>query len=84
MKQRSQQLFSEAGENLDYLRDNLRGLSEYIAELEQLVEDYRAYLQDDTLSSKTPMMERITKRTDLLMRTEALFGEDDEENEKDQ
>jgi hypothetical protein len=79
MKERSQQLFSEAGENLDYLRDNLRELSEYITELEALIEEYRAHLQDDTLNSKTPMMERITRRTDLLMRTEALFGEEDEE-----
>jgi phage shock protein A len=75
MKQRGQQLFSEAGENFDYLRDNLRGLSQYIDELEQLVEDYRAYLTDDQTSST---MDGLVKRYKLLKRTDELFGKQDE------
>jgi hypothetical protein len=47
MKQRSQHVFSEVGENLEYFRDNLRGLSESITELETLLEDYRASLMTD-------------------------------------
>jgi hypothetical protein len=40
-------VFSEVGENLEYFRDNLRGLSESITELETLLEDYRASLMTD-------------------------------------
>jgi len=37
MKERLQQLLSEAGESFDYLKSDIRNLSRYMAELEELI-----------------------------------------------
>jgi hypothetical protein len=51
MKERLQQLLSEAGESFDYLKSDIRNLSRYMAELEELIESYRAFAATATLSA---------------------------------
>ncbi|HEY6406425.1 MAG TPA: hypothetical protein VIY29_03045 [Ktedonobacteraceae bacterium] len=47
-----QQLLSEAGESFDYLKSDIRNLSRYMAELEELIESYRAFAATATLSAR--------------------------------
>lgn len=49
MKERLQQLLSEAGESFDYLKSDIRNLSRYMAELEELIESYRVCRDRDPL-----------------------------------
>jgi len=65
MKERLQQLLSEAGESIDYIRSDIRNLSRYMAELEELIESYRAFAATVTLSAPA---DRATQRK-LLKRT---------------
>lgn len=51
MKERLQQLLSEVGESFDYLRSDVRNLSRYMTELEELVEGYRTFAMTATLST---------------------------------
>jgi hypothetical protein len=70
MKERLQQLLSEAGESFDYLKSDIRHLSRYMAELEELIESYRAFAATATLSAPA---DRATQRK-LLKRTHKIIG----------
>lgn len=50
MKERLQHHLSDVGESFDYLRSDIRNLSRYMAELEDLIERYRAFAATVTLS----------------------------------
>lgn len=54
MMKKSLQLLSEAGESLDYLRDEVRHLGLSVTELETLVEAYRAFVVGATDVSASP------------------------------
>ena len=51
MKERLRDLLSEVGESFDYLRSDVRNLSRYMAELEELIESYRAFAATVNLSA---------------------------------
>ena len=51
MKERLNSLLSEVGESFDYLRSDVRNLSRYMAELEELIEGYRTFATKATLST---------------------------------
>lgn len=70
MKERLNSLLSEVGESFDYLRSDVRNLSRYMAELEDLIEGYRAFAATLTLSTPD---ERATQRR-LLKRTLKVIG----------
>lgn len=70
MKERSQHLLSEAGENIDYMRSDLRNLSRYIADLEALVEAYCTFASNAKLSVPG---DKATK-SKLLKRTQKVIG----------
>jgi hypothetical protein len=65
MKERLQHLLSEVGESFDYLRSDVRNLSRYMAELEELAEAYRAFVSKATLSTPTDRaaIARLLKKT---------------------
>jgi hypothetical protein len=67
---KSLQLLSEAGESLDYLRDEVRYLGLYVTELETLVEAYRSFVVNTTLLS----IPELARRTNLLRDTEKILG----------
>lgn len=43
MKELLQHHLSDVGESFDYLRSDIRNLSRYMAELEELIEGYRTF-----------------------------------------
>lgn len=65
MKERLNSLLSEVGESVDYLRSDIRNLGRYLAELEGLVESYRAWASALTLSTpgERAARNRLLKRT---------------------
>jgi len=70
MKERLQCLLSEVGESFDYLRSDIRNLSRYLAELEELIEGYRAFAANATLATQT---DQVTRRR-LLKKTQRIIG----------
>jgi hypothetical protein len=70
MKERSQQLLSEVGENIDYMRSDVRNLSRYIVELEELVEAYYTFASNAKLEAKNDKATKIK----LLRRTQKVIG----------
>lgn len=70
MKERLRDLLSEVGESFDYLRSDVRNLSRYMAELEELIEGYRAFAA--TVTPSTPG-ERAALRK-LLKKTLKVVG----------
>lgn len=70
MKDRLNCLLSEIGESFDYLRSDVRNLSRYMAELEELIESYRTFATTLTLSTS---VERATRRK-LLKKTLRVVG----------
>lgn len=64
MKERLQHLLSEVGESIDYMRSDIRNLSRYLAELEELVEAYRTFASNKTLSTSADRAElrRLLKK----------------------
>lgn len=72
MKERLNSLLSEAGESFDYLRSDIRNLGRYLAELEELVENYRTWASALTLpvAGDRAGRRRLLKRTDKIMGTE--------------
>jgi hypothetical protein len=76
MKERLNNLLSEVGESFDYLRSDVRNLGRYLAELEDLIESYRAFAI--TLTPPTPD-ERAALRK-LLKRTLKVVGPAPEES----
>jgi len=70
MKDRLNCLLSEVGESFDYLRSDVRNLSRYMAELEELIESYRTFATTLTLSTS---VERATRRK-LLKKTLRVVG----------
>lgn len=70
MKERLNCLLSEVGESFDYLRSDVRNLSLYMVELEELIEGYRAFATALTLSTS---VERATRRK-LLKKTLRVVG----------
>lgn len=70
MKQRLQEMLSEAGESFEYLRSDIRNLGRYLAELEELVEGYRTWASALTL----PMPADRAARHRLLKRTLKAVG----------
>lgn len=67
---KSQQLLSETGESLDYLRDEILTLGTYATELEELIEQYRTF----TVNAILTTMNDMAKRAILLKETEDLLG----------
>lgn len=70
MKERLNCLLSEVGESFDYLRSDVRNLSRYLAELEALIEGYRAFTINAQLSTPS---DRATRRK-LLKKTSKVVG----------
>jgi hypothetical protein len=70
MKERLRDLLSEVGESFDYLRSDVRNLSRYMAELEELIELYRTFAANATLSTPADRAE-IRK---LLKKTQKVIG----------
>jgi hypothetical protein len=70
MMMKSLQLLSEAGESLDYLRDEVRHLGLYVTELETLVEAYYTFV----VNVKLLNIPEIARRTTLLRETENVLG----------
>jgi hypothetical protein len=70
MKERLRDHLSEVGESFDYLRSDVRNLSRYMAELEELVEAYRAFAVHATLSTR----EDLAIKLKLLKRTQKVIG----------
>lgn len=69
MKERLRDLLSEVGESFDYLRSDVRNLSRYMAELEDLAEAYRAFASKVTLSTPADRAEirRLLKKTHKVL-----------------
>jgi hypothetical protein len=65
MKERLNCLLSEVGESFDYLRSDVRNLGRYLAELEDLIEGYRAFAATLTLSTpgERAALRKLLKRT---------------------
>jgi hypothetical protein len=65
MKERLNSLLSEVGESFDYLRSDVKNLGRYMAELEKLIEDYRTFATNATLSTAVDQiaMRKLLKRT---------------------
>lgn len=70
MKERLRDLLAEVGESFDYLRSDVRQLSRYMAELEELIEGYRAFAASVTLS----MAADQRARSNLLKKTHKIIG----------
>lgn len=70
MKERLRDLLSEVGESFDYLRSDVRNLSRYMAELEELIERYRTFVANAALS--TPADRAAIRK--LLKRTHKVLG----------
>jgi hypothetical protein len=70
MKERLQHHLSDVGESFDYLRSDVRNLSRYMAELEELIEGYRTFAATLTLS--TPVEQAALRK--LLKRTDKIVG----------
>ena len=67
MKDRLRDHLSEVGESFDYLRSDVRNLSRYMAELEELIEGYRTFTATVTLSAPA---DRATQRKLLCTNTQ--------------
>lgn len=76
---KSLQLLSEAGESLDYLRDEVRHLGLYVTELETLVEAYQEFMVNVTLLN----IPELARRTNLLRDTEKVLGPKDSADSTD-
>ncbi len=65
MKERRNSLLSEVGESFDYLRSDVRNLGRYLAELEDLIESYRAFAVALTppTSDERAALRKLLKRT---------------------
>lgn len=70
MKERLQCLLSEVGESFDYLRSDIRHLSRYMVQLEELIESYRAFAANAHLSTSADRGARCK----LLKKTEKIVG----------
>jgi prefoldin subunit 5 len=70
MKERLQHHLSDVGESFDYLRSDVRNLSRYMAELEELIEGYRAFAATVALST---IAERQARQK-LLKKTLRVVG----------
>jgi hypothetical protein len=70
MKERSQQLLSDVGGNINLITGGIVRLSEYISELEGLIEQYRAYLSKAKLST----MDDMAGKLNLLAMTDKIVG----------
>jgi hypothetical protein len=70
MKERLRDLLSEVGESFEYLRSDVRNLSRYMAELEGLIEGYRAFASNAHLSRQAD----LAARRKLLKRTQKIIG----------
>jgi len=89
MKERLQHHLSDVGESFDYLRSDVRNLSRYMAELEELIEGYRAVAATVTLSTPTDRAElrKLLKKTQKVIgpppdKPPALDCADDQETER--
>jgi hypothetical protein len=70
MKDRLRDLLSEVGESFDYLRDDVRNLGRYLAELEALVEGYQTFAANAHLSPPAD----LTSKKKLLKQTQKVMG----------
>ena len=70
MKERLRDHLSEVGESFDYLRSDVRNLSRYMAELEELIEGYRTFAATATLSTPADQAARYK----LLRKTQKVVG----------
>jgi hypothetical protein len=70
MKERLQHLLSEAGESFTYMQSDIKNISRYMAELEELVEVYRTFALSVQLSTQA---DRATRRR-LLKKTQKVIG----------
>src|SRR5260370_37503713 len=79
MKERLRDLLSEVGESFDYLRSDVRNLSRYMAELEDLIEGYRTFAATVTLS--TPADRAAIRK--LLQKTQKVVGSPPDKRDTD-
>ena len=65
MKERLRDHLSDVGESFDYLRSDVRNLSRYMAELEELIEGYRTFAATATLSTPAARaaLHKLLKKT---------------------
>ena len=89
MKERLQHLLSEVGESFDYLRSDVRNLSRSMAELEDLLELYRMFVSNATLSTPADLAElrKLLKKTHKVLdpppdRPQAAHNPDGQETER--
>lgn len=89
MKERLQHHLSDVGESFDYLRSDIRNLSRYMAELEALIERYRTFAMNATLSAPTDRAElrKFLKQTYKVIgpppdKPPEPHGTDDQETER--
>ena len=89
MKERLACLLSEIGESFDYMKSDIRNLSRYMAQFEDLLELYRSFVSKATLSTPTDLaeMRKLLKRTQKIIgpppgKLEDAAGTDDRETEK--
>jgi hypothetical protein len=70
MNERLTCLLSEVGESFDYLKSDVRNLSRYIAQLEELIEGYRTFVSNATLATQA---DEVVRRK-LLSKTQKIVG----------
>lgn len=70
MKERLRDLLSEVGESFDYLRSDVRNISRYMAELEELIEGYRTFVSNALLATQAD----LAARRKLLKKTQKIIG----------
>jgi hypothetical protein len=69
MKERLRNHLSDVGESFDYLRSDIRNLSRYMAELEDLLEGYRTFAANATFSTPADRarIARLLKKTHKIL-----------------
>ena len=69
MKERLACLLSDVGESFDYLKSDVRNLSRYIAQLEELIESYRAFAANTHLSTQADLVacRKLLKKTEKIV-----------------
>ena len=70
MKERLRDHLSEVGESFDCLRSDVRNLSRYMAELEDLLEGYRMFVANAEFLTQA---DQVTRRK-LLKKTQKVMG----------
>ncbi len=80
MRDHLNSLLAEVGESFDDVRSDVRRLGRYAAELEELIESYRAFVADALLprSADRQIQRKLLKRTLKLLGPELINRDLDE------